>query len=201
LEIDAAAVFHLIFIQKPFSMTDQIGLYVGTFCQRRACAYVLTQVQPNAGATELTFAPTGRGLTHQPGQFVFVSFDAPGLGEPHPFTISSAANDEKSLRISAIALGDHTHRLQSALNVGATAQIQGPFGRFLRKPTAAPEIWSAGGIGITPFAAWAQALPASGPDIHLFHCVPSADLANHHPETKAAFAAVPNAHYHLISRA
>ncbi|MFT5870567.1 MAG: putative ferric reductase [Paracoccaceae bacterium] len=69
----------------------------------------------------------------------------------------------------------------------------------MRKPTAAPKIWITGGSGITRFAAWAQALPASGPDIHLFHCVPSPDLANHHPKTTAAFAAVPNAHYHLIN--
>jgi predicted ferric reductase len=215
LEIDAAAAFHFTFIQKPFSMTDQIGLYVGTFCllgllaygytlmpQRLRCARLrldTSSEQRRCGGTDL--CPNRSWSDPSAGAVCLRQFWCTGPWGATSFTISSAANDEKSLRITAIALGDHTHRLQSALDVGATAQIQGPFGRFLRKPTAAPEIWIAGGSGITRFAAWAQALPASGPDINLFHCVPSADLANHHPETKAAFAAVPNAHYHLISRA
>ena len=43
-------------------------------------------------------------------------------------------------------------------------RVEGPFGRFLRPRSRTPELWIAGGIGITPFVAWAQAMdPRDGP--------------------------------------
>ena len=45
--------------------------------------------------------------------------------------------------------------------------MEGPFGRFLRTRSRTPELWIAGGIGITPFVAWAQAMDRRDGPAHL----------------------------------
>ncbi len=53
-------------------------------------------------------------------------------------------------------------------------------GRFNLAPddSGRPQIWVAGGIGVTPFLAWLEALqdaPAQAPDVDLYYCVRSRD--------------------------
>ncbi|SDI48063.1 ferredoxin reductase family protein [Propionivibrio dicarboxylicus] len=99
---------------------------------------------------ELTLDPGWPG--HTAGQFAFVTFD-PAEG-PHPYTIASAWNPaQPRLAIAAKALGDHTERLREDLTVGATAVVEGPYGRFDFNDGQARQIWVGAGIGITPFLA------------------------------------------------
>jgi hypothetical protein len=69
-----------LILQKPFSMTDQISLYVGTFCQRRVCLPRLDASSANTRDGIDLCAPTGRGLTHQQDVCLRQFFDAPDLG-------------------------------------------------------------------------------------------------------------------------
>lgn len=198
----AAGAIHFLLIQKPFAVGDSLGLYIAVACVAGLLAYAVTLLPPRhrayavrdlrdtGGATAITLAPTGKTrFAPRPGQFAVVCFDAPGLSEPHPFTLSAPVADDGSLQITAKALGDWTARLPRALAPGATAQVQGPFGRFTRHDGKQPEIWIAGGIGITPFLAWAEALgPGQTGPIHLFWAVRSEAEAPHLDRVRAAAA-------------
>jgi predicted ferric reductase len=110
---------------------------------------------PAHDIAEVTLRPLGAPLTIEPGQFVMGAFfEGPryrGCGEYHPFTVSGIEQDG-SLTVTIKALGDCTRNIQ-ALERGVAARIQGPYGTFLAGRPASPELWIAGGIGITPFMA------------------------------------------------
>lgn len=118
--------------------------------------YVVASVRRVAATTvEVGLRPLASALAAAPGQFIMVAFsDGPhfrGCHEYHPFTVSAIA-PSGDLDIGIKALGDCTRVMQSIEN-GVAARIQGPFGAFLAQRPAAPELWIAGGIGITPFVA------------------------------------------------
>ena len=92
--------------------------------------------------------------------------------------------------MSVKALGDFTARLGQKLDVGQAVRVQGPFGRFRMSGTA-DEVWIAGGIGITPFLAWAAALSPDARPVHLFYCIRSREEAPHLAEIEAVAAAKP----------
>ena len=126
--------------------------------------YVVASVRYVAATTvEVGLRPLANALVAAPGQFIMVAFsDGPhfrGCREYHPFTVSAIAPGG-DLDIGIKALGDCTRVMQSVEN-GVAARVQGPFGTFLMQRPAAPEVWIAGGIGITPFvAALRSAAPA-----------------------------------------
>lgn len=103
--------------------------------------------------TEVILAPAGPPLRSQPGQFVYISFDADAVSnEPHPFSISSPP-DARHLRLSIKRLGDWTEDV-SEIKVGKPARISGPYGHFSRvllDEPLLPAVMIGGGIGITPF--------------------------------------------------
>lgn len=112
---------------------------------------------------------------HQAGQFAFVTFD-PHEG-PHPFTISSAWQDDGRMRFMIKPLGDYTRTLPGSLQAGDPVQVEGPYGRFDFAGEHPHQIWVAGGIGITPFIARLQALQKQDGDkpIDLFYSTAAAD--------------------------
>lgn len=103
---------------------------------------------------------------HRAGQFLFVDFGERGEGA-HPFTIASAWNpDDGTLTLAIKALGDYTAKLPERVAAGQAVRLEGPYGHFdfaARSPHEhAPQIWIAGGIGITPFLARLQELAERG---------------------------------------
>jgi predicted ferric reductase len=54
------------------------------------------------------------------------------------------------------ALGDCTQKIQS-IEPGVMARVQGAFGKFLTDRPSSPQLWVAGGMGITPFLAQLRA--------------------------------------------
>jgi predicted ferric reductase len=118
--------------------------------------YLVTQVMPRAARMiEAWLAPCAARIPVSPGQFVLAAFgDGPhyrGCGEFHPFTVSGIAADGK-LAVSVKALGPCSQHIQ-ALEPGVLVRLQGPFGTFLEGTAMAPQLWIAGGVGITPFMA------------------------------------------------
>ena len=200
----AFGAFHYLFILKPFSVGEPLGLYVASFCvlglaafawrqlparMRPSRLYEVAGLETAGKALAIAMMPAGRPLRYRPGQFAFVSFDG---GEPHPFTISKAPGEDGSLRMTVASRGDFTGRLGGSLKVGTPVRVEGPFGRFLRTRSRTPELWIAGGIGITPFVAWAQAMdPRDGP-AHLFYCVTDEESAAHLEELEALAETLPN---------
>ena len=204
----AMGAFHYLFILKPFANGDPLGLYVSAFCLagvlafayrllpsgvRPARDYRVEEVTPTGRALAVTMAPEGKPLSYRAGQFAFATFEGAGMtSEPHPFTISSAPDDGTGrIRMSIAVLGDFTYRLKGVLKPGMPVRIEGPFGRFARPAKADPEIWIAAGIGITPFLAWAQALPESGAPVTLIYCVRDESEAAHLDELRALAKARP----------
>ncbi|MET4133257.1 putative ferric reductase [Porphyrobacter sp. MBR-155] len=97
---------------------------------------------------------------HAAGQFAFLSFaDAE---HAHPFTMSSGWANNGRLGFSIKGLGDYTRRLPTIIKVGQAITVEGPYGRFDFGSASGPQLWIAGGVGITPFIARMEALALSG---------------------------------------
>jgi len=154
------------------------ALGYGLVLSRRANRYryqVAEVARPANNVVELSLVPEGRALSYQAGQFVYLSPLDPGLaagcGEEHPYTLSSAPG-EPVLRIAIKDLGDASRAIQT-IATGTEVRITGPYGAFFPDRDDAPELWIAGGIGITPFLARTRALAQRGRavNIQLIYCV------------------------------
>ena len=127
--------------------------------------YVVTRVESRAARMiEAALAPCATALPASAGQFVLAAFGDGahyrGCGEFHPFTVS-AIEAGGALKIGVKALGPCSERIQH-LEPGVLLRLQGPFGSFLAEANTGPQLWIAGGIGITPFmAALRQRAPIS----------------------------------------
>ncbi|MDR2624907.1 MAG: ferric reductase-like transmembrane domain-containing protein, partial [Zoogloeaceae bacterium] len=101
---------------------------------------------------------------HRAGQFLLATFDE--REGAHPFTIATDWNDaSKGLTLAIKPLGDYTRALPAALTAGQNVWLEGPYGAFTfdaDAAKAAPQIWVAGGIGVTPFLARLEALAKTG---------------------------------------
>ena len=192
---------HYLFILKPFKNGDPLGLYMAAVCAVGTLAYAWTsapralrparrynvaKLEQTGGSLAVSLSPDrSRGMTHRAGQFAFISFPGAGLGEPHPFTLSSAPNPDRTLRMTIAPLGDYTSRVIRALSEGAEARVEGPFGHFGKVPPKAPQIWVAAGIGITPFLALAGAHNTDSGPVTLIWSVRDRDHAPHLAELAA----------------
>nr|WP_300148216.1 ferredoxin reductase family protein [Propionicimonas sp.] len=129
---------------------------------RGGVPYRVEALRPAERYVELVLRPAGerRLRAHSPGQFAFVTADA-GSRETHPFTITSAPGDEE---VSALirSAGDWTSRVPLSVRVGDAVLLQGPFGGFRPGSVdqARPQVWIAGGSGITPFLSVVRSWPA-----------------------------------------
>ena len=213
----ALSAFHFAFILKPFPISDPLGMYILGFCAVGILAYLYTLVpfgwlqgrraytvsaiQRTGDALAVSLTPDGHGLRHRAGQFAFVRFDGASLGEVHPFTISSAPDSGNALRFTIKPLGDYTSRLEKGLEAGMKAQVSGPFGHFARPRGRRTRVWIAGGIGVTPFVAWAGDLGPDEPEAHLFLCARDRASAPHVDELEQLAATKPNLHLHVIESA
>ena len=207
----AAGVFHFVFILKPFAMSDPAGLYSGVFCAAGLAAYIwmllpedmrpsrqfeISGLEETGGALAITMIPDSKPISAKPGQFGVLRFVGSEKPEPHPFSFSNIGSDG-SLRVTIKGLGDFTTGLAKAVAVGQKVSIQGPFGRF-RLSAKTPEVWVAGGIGITPFLAWADALSTDASQVDLFYCVKSRADAPHLAELEEIARTKPNLNLHMV---
>lgn len=142
---------------------------------RRVAGKVTGLVRRPGDILEVTCELGPRWPGHAAGQFAFVTFDR--REGAHPFTIASAPHAGRhDVTFQIKALGDFTRRLAATLREGAPVTVEGPYGRFERPadPAAGPQVWVAGGIGVTPFLAWLEAArdePGDRPLVWLHYCV------------------------------
>ena len=141
-------------------------------------------------ATEVVLEPKKQMFPFEAGQFAFISINAAGFKEPHPFTISSGAKEDR-LRFTIKALGDYTRRVQQELTTGGDVDIEGPYGKFNPLNGRDKQVWVAGGIGITPFLSAMRSMePGHGKTILFYYCVRTADEALFYDELKERAAQV-----------
>ncbi|WP_295434401.1 ferric reductase-like transmembrane domain-containing protein [uncultured Thiodictyon sp.] len=133
---------------------------------RRARGTIVSIATPARDVTEVVCQLEPRWRGHRAGQFAFVRFDR--FEGHHPFTIASADQGDRRVTFLIKALGDYTRALPGRIAVGQAVTVEGPYGHFElpRRNPEARQIWVAGGIGITPFIAWLEALRAK-PDASL----------------------------------
>jgi predicted ferric reductase len=112
---------------------------------------------------------TGGALRVRPGQYVYVQL---ALGrEEHPFTVVDIDPVNNQMLIAFKVAGSFTWKL-SQREPGTTVHVDGPYGMFTQTAPgaeAAPRVFIAGGIGITPFVSNIIAA-ASSTDQYLFYC-------------------------------
>lgn len=180
------AVLHWLSIKSPLALTSPVGIWLSVltalglaaaayklllypFVARHA-EYRVAGVTKGASAVELELDPVGRGLAFRPGHFGFLRMKVDGLREPHPFTIAAAPSPGGRIAFVIRSLGDYTDRLVSSVQVGMSADVYAPYGRFERSADAQREIWIAGGVGISPFIAWLKDPQGRGlNDVSLFY--------------------------------
>ncbi len=163
----AFASWHFFTAEKPYANGTAWGWYFSTIMVIGLAAWigrVLVRDNADQGARyrvashelvgdllTVELAPERNGLDFKPGQFAFLRFDLPGLGEPHPFSIASSPSSEH-LRFTIRCLGDWTRSLSAAELAGARVRVEGAYGAF--KPLDSKiqrNVWIAGGVGIAPF--------------------------------------------------
>lgn len=181
--------FHGVVLTEPSWWLQPAGLFmalctvVGSWCavialtgrigaSRRFQGKIIAVQQLPNQIIELTCA-LNKQWQHAEGQFAFLKLKA--LGEPHPFTISSADQGDGLVRFAIKVLGDNTAHLYHSVKTGDSVQVEGPYGCFNYHSNGAEEqVWVAAGIGVTPFIAWLeglQAQPQNAPKVTLHYCV------------------------------
>ena len=171
-------ILHWLSFKTPIALASPAGIWLAAWAAMGAAGafyklllypllsrrgeYRIIAVSPGASAVHLQLEPVGHGIDFVPGQFGFLSIKEHGLREPHPFTIAAGSGGDGRVDFLIRALGDFTGRLIANAKVGMHAEIQAPFGRFLRNPDAAREVWIGGGVGISPFIAWLKDPAADG---------------------------------------
>ena len=145
--------------------------------RREKHSFTLAEVNRLERATEVVLKPQGRMFSFEPGQFAFITIDAAGFREAHPFTIASGARED-DLRFAIRVLGDFTRRVRDDLTAGADVDVEGPYGRFNPLEGSPKQVWIAGGIGITPFLSVVRTMsPGHGRTVQLYYCVRTAKEA------------------------
>ncbi|MCL3794773.1 MULTISPECIES: FAD-binding oxidoreductase [unclassified Actinomyces] len=116
---------------------------------RRPSGSVIESVVACERAIELSW-PTDSPAAHTPGQFVLLTATVDGRRETHPFTLTNRAG-APSRCVLVRAAGDWTDAAHRGLRPGDTVRVEGPYGAFTPGRSGEPEVWVAGGAGITPF--------------------------------------------------
>ena len=112
------------------------------------------------------------------GQFAFVKITkAPFNGVPHPFSVSGVG--DSSVFFTIKALGDFTRDLKAHLESGDAIHLSRPFGHMTFDDYASPQVWIAGGIGITPFLSHLRGLSRPTQSITLYYSVRRQEEAVH----------------------
>lgn len=179
----------------------------GRIGARRKFPAVVEQIERHAdGVLEIVCRPQTAWPGHRAGQFLFADFGNAGEGA-HPFTIASAWQPTRgTLKLAIKSLGDFTTTLPGHLEIGQPLTLEGPYGAFdfAAKDTVnrSPQVWIAGGIGITPFLARLDELAAASgtrAPTELFYC---AQTAGEFPDRLAerCAAAGVRLHHRLTDR-
>lgn len=169
---------------------------------RRAQGVVEAVNEPAPGVTEVVCRLDDAWRGHRAGQFAFVTFER--FEGAHPFTIASADHGDRRITFQIKALGDYTHGLAQKLVPGQPVRVEGPYGCF-ELPSGKrrrEQVWIAGGIGVTPFLAWLEALqaaPDKAPEVDFYYSVRRRDADPFVERLEALCATLPSVRLHVLS--
>jgi dihydroorotate dehydrogenase electron transfer subunit len=159
------------FLQRTVEVVEQVPLAERTYRLRFVCPELAQRLKP--------------------GQFLMLRI--PGTTDPllgRPFAYYDTTGDG-AVDVVYLVVGKMTARL-AATRVGERLEVWGPLGNgFVLPDPPTPVVLVAGGIGQTPFLAYAKALLARGcPSVTLYYGVRSGSLAAGVSDFEAAGVAV-----------
>jgi predicted ferric reductase len=132
--------------------------------RRRAPSRVLEATPMASGVTRLVLERP-LGFEYSAGDYAFLCIPAIARTEWHPFTLTSAPEDQDRLMVHVRAAGNWTNTLlpriteREADGLDTMVHLDGPYGSATRHIFEAPHaVAVAGGIGVTPFASILQSL-------------------------------------------
>jgi predicted ferric reductase len=209
----AAGILHSFLITTDISRSPYLKLWMVIVCAigliahiygsylikilKRQYKYKVVKIEQNGKFNTVLLSPIKKDLKYRAGQFAFLKFKTNNtdLNEAHPFTIASSPGSlpDGQIRFVIKGLGDFTSRL-SEIKPGTIAKIDGPYGRFDYTKYNTDQVWIAGGVGITPFLSFAQALLKSGfkKKITLYYCTRDMSEQVHYDELTSAADASKN---------
>lgn len=138
-----------------------LALLEGRLEKEKQIAATITDFEKKAdGTLELVVtAPDWPG--HKAGQFLLINFGNVAKFEgAHPFSIASSWDaTKKTIRLGIKPLGDFTRNLHNIIHKNQSVHLEGPYGDFVfDDDPQTPQLWVAGGVGVTPFVARLQDL-------------------------------------------
>jgi predicted ferric reductase len=111
-------------------------------------AFTVDSIKQETSDTYTLNLKSKKPFDFKAGQFCFLRINKNRLYARHPFTVSSAPNDNvTSFTIKHAGRFTETAR---TLKTGEKISVEGPFGVFIPKPDK-DLVFIAGGVGITPF--------------------------------------------------
>lgn len=137
---------------------------------RNRFGYKITEVKSlSSDTSEITMEPESKALQFMPGQFIFLSVQSArviGLTtEFHPYTLDSSPGERK-IKVAVKALGDDSEKL-THIQSGNRVIVEGPYGNLLvNTDRNRPQLWIAGGIGVTPFISYIRWWKSSATEAH-----------------------------------
>ncbi|MEM1313450.1 MAG: ferric reductase-like transmembrane domain-containing protein [Pseudomonadota bacterium] len=178
------AAYHTFFVASPLAVGAAPWALMAVVSIVGAAAWMQTlrrkaeptrlvaveRVEPFEGGVDILFRADKRLPPFRPGQFATLARNE-ARAEPHPFTI--AGGDDLTRRFVIRAAGDWTDEFVKTARPGDRFRLGAGVGRFLPQTGAerAPQLWVAGGVGITPFlAALERMTPDDGPRVVLVYC-------------------------------
>ena len=128
--------------------------------RRRTSGYSITLTERRlvAEGTMAFYFDKPSQFAFTPGQFVDLTLPQPSetdaAGNTRAFSIASAPQ-ESTLMVATRLRDTAFKRELQRMPLGSTVRMEGPFGNLvLHADQTRPAVFLAGGIGITPFAAW-----------------------------------------------
>jgi predicted ferric reductase len=189
-------MLHAILLQADWyiMLVAVIGIFAwfdGVFLLPRRGIPVRVKAARTLGRTrELVLTPQA-SFPAAPGSFVLLGYK----GERHPFSISGI-EPAGQIRLSVNMSGPFTRSL-ARVEVGDVLSLHGPHGHFGSDVLAStvPQLWIAGGIGITPFLSLGDALARVRPEqqLHIIWSVRGSEQAVYRAEIESKLVTMPNA--------
>lgn len=169
----------LIFVGVIAAVIDLFQL-IG--CKHKVFAEVVSIQHNEKNKTlELILKPSEH-FAYTAGQYVFLKFCH--NKEPHPFSISGFDKENNTLRFLIKELGDFTRELPKNIKKDDIVTVEGPYGDFTFNDSR-QQIWTAGGIGVTPFMARLEYIVSTGKKVDNIDFFYSARGENPYPELAA----------------
>ena len=148
------------------------SVYMIFFYRLTAFPYEGTVVKKTMVAEDVTEIEVKHAADYRfkTGQFTFLKIARkPFNGVPHPFSISGAT--EHSLFFTIKAIGDYTAIIKNELKEGDTIRFTQAYGHMTFADEPSPQVWIAGGIGITPFLSHLRTVETLDQHITLYYSV------------------------------